>query len=141
MTAIDLGLPKRGGTDGVPTTDEPQKAADYRSDQEVRWCPGCGDYVVLNAIRSFLPTLGIKRENVVFVSSDSHWLSVNNLTYQEVPFGPQIASSAIDITTMAVGTVPIAPLIPPFLVGFPPPLGLTAAQLAGYARLGTSKQL
>jgi 2-oxoglutarate/2-oxoacid ferredoxin oxidoreductase subunit beta len=68
VPAIELGLPKRGGTDGVPTTDEPQKAADYRSDQEVRWCPGCGDYVVLNAIRSFLPTLGIKRENIVFVS-------------------------------------------------------------------------
>ncbi|AXB46708.1 2-oxoacid:ferredoxin oxidoreductase subunit beta [Amycolatopsis albispora] len=68
MTAIDLGLPTLGGLDGVPTTDEPQKAKDYKSDQEVRWCPGCGDYVVLNAVQSFLPTLGLKRENIVFIS-------------------------------------------------------------------------
>ncbi|MEU7813708.1 2-oxoacid:ferredoxin oxidoreductase subunit beta, partial [Pseudonocardia sp. NPDC049154] len=40
----------------------------YTSDQEVRWCPGCGDYAVLAAVRQFLPTLGIKRENTVFVS-------------------------------------------------------------------------
>ncbi|WP_424190002.1 2-oxoacid:ferredoxin oxidoreductase subunit beta [Actinokineospora sp. G85] len=68
MTAIDLGLPALGGLAGVPTTDEPQKAKDYKSDQEVRWCPGCGDYVVLNAVQSFLPSLGLKRENIVFVS-------------------------------------------------------------------------
>ncbi|RLK60719.1 2-oxoacid:ferredoxin oxidoreductase subunit beta [Actinokineospora cianjurensis] len=65
MTTIDLGLP---GLAGVPTTDEPQKAKDYKSDQEVRWCPGCGDYVVLNAVQSFLPSLGLRRENIVFIS-------------------------------------------------------------------------
>ncbi|MFC5285999.1 2-oxoacid:ferredoxin oxidoreductase subunit beta [Actinokineospora guangxiensis] len=65
MTTIDLGLP---GLAGVPTADEPQKAKDFKSDQEVRWCPGCGDYVVLNAVQSFLPSLGLKRENIVFVS-------------------------------------------------------------------------
>jgi 2-oxoglutarate ferredoxin oxidoreductase subunit beta len=65
VTTIDLGLP---GLAGVPTTDEPQKAKDFKSDQEVRWCPGCGDYVVLNAVQSFLPSLGLKRENIVFVS-------------------------------------------------------------------------
>ncbi|WNV90979.1 2-oxoacid:ferredoxin oxidoreductase subunit beta [Umezawaea sp. Da 62-37] len=68
MTTIDLGLPELGGLAGVPTTDEPQKAKDYKSDQEVRWCPGCGDYIVLNAVQSFLPSLGLKRENIVFVS-------------------------------------------------------------------------
>ncbi|MFD1152504.1 2-oxoacid:ferredoxin oxidoreductase subunit beta, partial [Saccharothrix hoggarensis] len=68
MTATDLGLPALTGLVGVPTADQPQKAKDYKSDQEVRWCPGCGDYVVLNAVQSFLPTLGLKRENIVFVS-------------------------------------------------------------------------
>jgi 2-oxoglutarate ferredoxin oxidoreductase subunit beta len=68
MTAIDLGLPGMGGLAGVPTTEERQSAKDYKSDQEVRWCPGCGDYVVLNAVQAFLPTLGLKRENIVFVS-------------------------------------------------------------------------
>ncbi|HEY2094889.1 MAG TPA: 2-oxoacid:ferredoxin oxidoreductase subunit beta, partial [Pseudonocardia sp.] len=68
MTATDLGLPTLGGLDGIPTTDEKQTAKDYTSDQEVRWCPGCGDYAVLAAVRGFLPQLGLKRENVVFVS-------------------------------------------------------------------------
>ncbi|MBV8964830.1 MAG: 2-oxoacid:ferredoxin oxidoreductase subunit beta, partial [Mycobacteriaceae bacterium] len=47
---------------------QPQKAKDFTSDQEVRWCPGCGDYVILNTIRNFLPELGLRRENMVFVS-------------------------------------------------------------------------
>ncbi len=69
MTTIDLGLPELGGgLDGVPTTDEQQKAKDFTSDQEVRWCPGCGDYAVLAAVRGFLPELGIERANTVFVS-------------------------------------------------------------------------
>ncbi|HEX4222444.1 MAG TPA: 2-oxoacid:ferredoxin oxidoreductase subunit beta [Pseudonocardiaceae bacterium] len=68
MTATDLGLPKLGGLDGVPTTDEKQTAKDYTSDQEVRWCPGCGDYAILAAVRGFMPQLGLRRENVVFVS-------------------------------------------------------------------------
>jgi 2-oxoglutarate ferredoxin oxidoreductase subunit beta len=68
MTALDLGLPTIGGLAGVPTTDAKQTAKDYTSDQEVRWCPGCGDYAVLAAVRQFLPTLGVRRENTVFVS-------------------------------------------------------------------------
>ena len=68
MTTVDLGLPKLGGLDLVPTDEDVQKAKDYTSDQEVRWCPGCGDYAVLAAVRSFLPTLSIKRENTVFLS-------------------------------------------------------------------------
>jgi 2-oxoglutarate ferredoxin oxidoreductase subunit beta len=44
------------------------KARDLKTDQEVRWCPGCGDYVILNAVQSFLPTLGIAREDMVIVS-------------------------------------------------------------------------
>jgi 2-oxoglutarate ferredoxin oxidoreductase subunit beta len=43
-------------------------AKDFKSDQEVRWCPGCGDYAILNAVQSFMPELGIAKENIVFVS-------------------------------------------------------------------------
>ena len=43
-------------------------AKDFRTDQEVRWCPGCGDYAILAAMQSFMPELGIARENTVFVS-------------------------------------------------------------------------
>ncbi|RME03498.1 MAG: 2-oxoacid:ferredoxin oxidoreductase subunit beta [Planctomycetota bacterium] len=42
--------------------------ADFMSDQEVRWCPGCGDYAILSQVQKTLPTLGIPRENVVFIS-------------------------------------------------------------------------
>jgi 2-oxoglutarate ferredoxin oxidoreductase subunit beta len=42
--------------------------ADFQSDQETRWCPGCGDYAVLAAVQGFFPSLGIPPERVVFVS-------------------------------------------------------------------------
>jgi 2-oxoglutarate ferredoxin oxidoreductase subunit beta len=41
---------------------------DFQSDQEVRWCPGCGDYGILTAIQLLLPDLGVLPENLVFVS-------------------------------------------------------------------------
>ncbi len=41
---------------------------DFQSDQEVRWCPGCGDYVILAQVQKLMPELGIARENTVFVS-------------------------------------------------------------------------
>jgi 2-oxoglutarate ferredoxin oxidoreductase subunit beta len=41
---------------------------DYASDQEVRWCPGCGDYAILKAVQKTLADLGARRENTVFVS-------------------------------------------------------------------------
>jgi 2-oxoglutarate ferredoxin oxidoreductase subunit beta len=43
-------------------------AKDFKSDQEVRWCPGCGDYAILAAFQSFLPTLEVPRENIVVIS-------------------------------------------------------------------------
>ena len=42
--------------------------ADFQSDQETRWCPGCGDYSVLAAIQGFMPELGIPPEKIVFVT-------------------------------------------------------------------------
>lgn len=41
---------------------------DYASDQEVRWCPGCDDYVVLRAMQKALPEMGVAKEDVVFIS-------------------------------------------------------------------------
>jgi 2-oxoglutarate/2-oxoacid ferredoxin oxidoreductase subunit beta len=41
---------------------------DFQSDQEVRWCPGCGDYSILAQVQKVMPELNIPRENVVFVS-------------------------------------------------------------------------
>ncbi len=42
--------------------------ADFQTDQEVRWCPGCGDYTILASVQSFLATLDVDREKHVFVS-------------------------------------------------------------------------
>jgi 2-oxoglutarate ferredoxin oxidoreductase subunit beta len=43
-------------------------AKDYKTDQEVRWCPGCGDYAILAALQTFMPELEIPKERIVFVS-------------------------------------------------------------------------
>jgi len=76
MTSINLGMPAEGPiADAVAHSIEAHgakqtelKAKDLKTDQEVRWCPGCGDYVILNAVQSFLPSLGIAREDMVIVS-------------------------------------------------------------------------
>ncbi|TQL20861.1 2-oxoacid:ferredoxin oxidoreductase subunit beta [Streptomyces sp. SLBN-134] len=52
----------------VPRAEGKQSMKDFKSDQEVRWCPGCGDYAVLAAVQGFMPQLGLARENIVFVS-------------------------------------------------------------------------
>src|SRR5258705_9291554 len=43
-------------------------AKDYKTDQEVRWCPGCGDYAILAALQGFMPELEIPKERIVFIS-------------------------------------------------------------------------
>ncbi|MGW8667001.1 2-oxoacid:ferredoxin oxidoreductase subunit beta [Streptomyces niveus] len=52
----------------VPKAEDKQTMKDFKSDQEVRWCPGCGDYAVLAAVQGFMPDLGLAKENIVFVS-------------------------------------------------------------------------
>lgn len=49
-------------------TDSTLSKKDFETDQDVRWCPGCGDYSVLAAVQRFLPTRSTKRENYVFIS-------------------------------------------------------------------------
>jgi 2-oxoglutarate ferredoxin oxidoreductase subunit beta len=46
----------------------PFTAKDLVTDQEVRWCPGCGDYSILKQVQTVVPELGIKREDIVFIS-------------------------------------------------------------------------
>ena len=52
----------------MPKAEEKLATRDFKSDQEVRWCPGCGDYAILAAFQSFLPELEIPRENLVIIS-------------------------------------------------------------------------
>ena len=62
MTELPAGLA------GVPLASTAQTRKDFASNQEVRWCPGCGDHAVLNAVQALLPSLAIARENVVIIS-------------------------------------------------------------------------
>jgi len=59
------GLPSSPGGDGAPTG---LTRKDFDSGQDVRWCPGCGDYAILATIQRLMPELGIPRENIVFIS-------------------------------------------------------------------------
>jgi 2-oxoglutarate ferredoxin oxidoreductase subunit beta len=72
VSTVDLGLPAaRSGIETVPRLPESapkQTKKDFTSASEVRWCPGCGDYAILAAVQSFLPELGLRRENIVCVS-------------------------------------------------------------------------
>ncbi|MBI2566453.1 MAG: 2-oxoacid:ferredoxin oxidoreductase subunit beta [Candidatus Schekmanbacteria bacterium] len=52
----------------VPAATAPLTRADFASDQEVRWCPGCDDYAILAQVQKTMPALGIPRENIVIVS-------------------------------------------------------------------------
>ncbi|MEU4830730.1 2-oxoacid:ferredoxin oxidoreductase subunit beta [Streptosporangium sp. NPDC023615] len=69
MSSTEVSLPGvGGGLSLVPKSEVKLGMKDFKSDQEVRWCPGCGDYAILAAVQSFVPELGLKRENMVFVS-------------------------------------------------------------------------
>lgn len=50
------------------TVAQPLTAKDFATDQEVRWCPGCGDYSILAQVQKVMPGLGVPRENIVIVS-------------------------------------------------------------------------
>lgn len=52
----------------IHTDPTGQTKQEFTSDQDVRWCPGCGDYAILAQVQKLMPSLGISRENIVFVS-------------------------------------------------------------------------
>src|SRR6476619_7908471 len=52
----------------TPIVPVPLTAKDFATDQEVRWCPGCGDYSILAQVQKIMPGLGIPKENIVIIS-------------------------------------------------------------------------
>jgi 2-oxoglutarate ferredoxin oxidoreductase subunit beta len=56
------------GAPGAAQSGPRYTKKDFESDQDVRWCPGCGDYAILSAIQKVMPDLGIPREDIVFIS-------------------------------------------------------------------------
>jgi 2-oxoglutarate ferredoxin oxidoreductase subunit beta len=61
MSVVTNGHAHNGG-------DAPLSKADFQSDQETRWCPGCGDYAVLSAVQQFMPEMAIPPERIVFIT-------------------------------------------------------------------------
>lgn len=55
-------------SDTLPLTAPSLTAKDFQTDQEVRWCPGCGDYAILAAVQKTLPQIGVPKENIVIIS-------------------------------------------------------------------------
>ena len=55
-------------SESVQTAVQNLTTKDFQSDQEVRWCPGCGDYSILAQVQKIMPTLGIPRENIAIIS-------------------------------------------------------------------------
>jgi 2-oxoglutarate ferredoxin oxidoreductase subunit beta len=55
-------------TKNISKTDKPLTAKDFSSDQDIRWCPGCGDYSILKQVQSVMPELNIPLEKIVFIS-------------------------------------------------------------------------
>ena len=53
---------------GAPGSVPKYTKKDFESDQDVRWCPGCGDYAILSAVQKTMPSLGVPKENIVFIS-------------------------------------------------------------------------
>jgi 2-oxoglutarate ferredoxin oxidoreductase subunit beta len=53
---------------GAGPIELPLTKADFSSDQETRWCPGCGDYAILASVQGFMPELGVPPEKIVFVT-------------------------------------------------------------------------
>lgn len=54
--------------ENLPGSGPVLQAKDFKSDQMVRWCPGCGDFAILSAVQKVLPSIGVPREKIVFVS-------------------------------------------------------------------------
>ncbi len=62
------GSPRLASLRLVPQAPQKLSTREFKTDQEVRWCPGCGDYAILAAFQAFLPELEVPRENVVVIS-------------------------------------------------------------------------
>jgi 2-oxoglutarate ferredoxin oxidoreductase subunit beta len=63
-----VGTCEHGAIIEMMATNGKLTAKDFKTDQEVRWCPGCGDYAILAALQSFMPELDVPKEKIVFIS-------------------------------------------------------------------------
>jgi len=68
MTMDPNGEGPAGGASGGGAEAPTLTRKDFASDQEVRWCPGCGDYAILAAVQNFFPELGIPPHKIAFIT-------------------------------------------------------------------------
>ncbi|MGB0427967.1 MAG: 2-oxoacid:ferredoxin oxidoreductase subunit beta, partial [Flavobacteriales bacterium] len=52
----------------MSTLEATYTAKDFASDQDIKWCPGCGDYAILKQVQATLPEIGVAKEDIVFIS-------------------------------------------------------------------------
>ena len=67
-------------------------AKDFATDQEVRWCPGCGDYAVLKAVQRTMPELGADPSKTVFVSRHRLLVAASLITWRPTASTPSTAA-------------------------------------------------
>lgn len=65
ITEIDKHIQKGGNGD---PKDMDYSGKDFSSDQDVRWCPGCGDYTILKQVQNTMPKIGVEKKDIVFIS-------------------------------------------------------------------------
>jgi 2-oxoglutarate ferredoxin oxidoreductase subunit beta len=84
------------------------KAKDFKSDQEVRWCPGCGDYSIISGVQNTLAEVGVRKENVVFISGigcssrfpyymDTYGMHSIHGRANAIATGVKVANPALDV--------------------------------------------
>ena len=81
---------------------------DFESDQDVRWCPGCGDYAILSAVQKAMPDLGVPRENIVFISGIG-----SNLAFVAGPIQVYVEPERADEARELLTALPAVSLAPP----------------------------
>ena len=83
-------------------------AKDFATSAEVRWCPGCDDYVILRAMQKALPEMGVRKENVVFISGIGCSSCIIETLYFFIPIGRPQKSRVFTVGGHAIETAPIA---------------------------------
>ena len=81
----------------IPAAVPTMNKKDFESDQDVRWCPGCGDYSILSQTQRILPELGIPKEQLVFISG----IAVSTL-FLSLNSGPSASASLVTSPCAAV---------------------------------------
>ena len=89
-------------------------AKDWASDQEVRWCPGCGDYAVLKAVQRTMPDLGVAREKTVSQGCDCKLgiCDANDYLCKSMYFLCQPNRSIEASRTRGIRATPVRPMVP-----------------------------